>query len=80
MESEKIKERYGGRVIFHGAIDIQQAINGSIEDVRAEVRRRIDALGAGGGYILSPANHIQDTTPPENVLELFSYAQEYWRY
>jgi uroporphyrinogen decarboxylase len=80
MESEKIKERYGGRVIFHGAIDIQQAINGSIEDVRAEVRRRIDALGAGGGYILSPANHIQDTTPPENVLELFSYAQEYGRY
>ena len=34
-------------------------------------------LAHEGGYILAPANHLQDDTPPENVRELFRYAKEY---
>jgi uroporphyrinogen decarboxylase len=80
MDSARIKERYGDRVVFHGAVDIQKALYGSREDVREETKRRIQALGRGGGYILSPANHIQRDVPPENVIELYRSAREFGVY
>ena len=80
MDSASLKERYGERVCFHGAIDIQQALYGSDEDVKKEVIKRIQAMGHNGGYILSSANHIQRNAPVENVIALFRYAQEYGKY
>ena len=77
MDSAKIKDNFGDKLCFHGAIDIQKAMPGSIEDVRREVETRIDALYHSGGYILAPANHLQKDTPVENVIELFRYASEY---
>jgi uroporphyrinogen decarboxylase len=80
MDSAALKARYGDRVTFHGAIDIQQAIFGSDEDVKNEVKRAIRSVAPGGGYILSPANHIQEGTPPENVIALYRYAKEFGKY
>ena len=80
MDSAGLKKRYGDRVVFHGAIDIQNAINGSVEDVENEVKKRIGALGHGGGYILSSANHIQYGAPVENVIALFRFAKQYGKY
>jgi uroporphyrinogen decarboxylase len=80
MDSAAMKARYGDRVTFHGAIDIQNAINGTTEEVEAEAKKRIQALGHGGGYILSAANHIQRNAPPENVVTLFRAAKKYGKY
>ena len=80
MDSASLKALYGDKVVFHGAIDIQQAMAGSLDDVRAEAKKRIYALGQGGGYIFSPSNHLQRNIPPENVVELFKAAQEYGVY
>lgn len=75
-----VKEKYGQSITFLGGIDIRQALQGSKEEVQAEVRRRIDTLARGGGYILAPANHLQWDVPPENVFTLFETAREYGRY
>ena len=80
MDSASIKARYGDRVVLHGAVDIQQAIMGTDEDVKNEIDKRVHALGKGGGYILSPSNHIQRNVPPENAIALFKYAQELGQY
>ena len=80
MDSESIKRRYGDKVVLHGAVDIQQAIMGSDEDVKNEIDKRVHALGPGGGYILSSSNHIQRNVPPENAVALFRYAQELGKY
>jgi uroporphyrinogen decarboxylase len=77
MDSARIKDTFGEKLCFHGAIDLQKAMPGNIDDVRREVETRVDALFRNGGYILAPANHLQDDTPPENVQELFRYAKEY---
>ncbi len=79
-DHQKIKHEFGSEVCFHGAIDVQAAMLGSEEDVKREVRRRIDALAPGGGYILSTANQLQQDTPPENVICLSRYAREYGCY
>lgn len=80
MDSATLKKRFGDRLCFHGGIDLQRAMPGSVDDVKREVETRIRALAPGGGYILAPANHIQNDTPPENVIALYEYAKEFGTY
>lgn len=75
MNPEQIKRLYGDKLTFCGLVSTQQTLpHGTPEQVRAEVRHRIDMVGKGGGYILSPAHCIQPDTPLENVLALYSEA------
>jgi uroporphyrinogen decarboxylase len=80
MDPLRIKKEFGDRLCFCGAIDIQKALPGSVEDVEAEVKTRIGQLGPGGGYILAPANYIQNNTPAENVVHLCKTARKYGTY
>jgi uroporphyrinogen decarboxylase len=66
-----VKRLYGDRLSFHGGIGIQDLLpHGTPEQVRAEVRRLIDVLGAGGGYILGPSHAIMADAPVENLVAL----------
>ena len=80
MDSFELKKRYGKRLCFHGGIDIQKALPGTITELKQEIETRIDAFGPGGGYILAPVNHIQDDTPAGNVVFLYDYARKYGVY
>jgi uroporphyrinogen decarboxylase len=80
MDSGQLKKRFGDRICFHGGIDIQKALPGTVNDVINEVETRVRSFGPGGGYILAPANHIQDDTPAENVVLLYKYAKAFGRY
>jgi uroporphyrinogen decarboxylase len=80
MDMDELKEKYGRQLTFHGAIDLQEALAGTPEDVEHEVRLRIKALAPGGGYILSPANVVQDDVPVDNLIMLFELARKYGQY
>jgi len=80
MKHSEIKAEFGDKLAFLGGIDIVHALPGSREDVVEEVKRRIQALAAGGGYILAPANHIQPDVPLENLVTLFDAARQYGQY
>jgi uroporphyrinogen decarboxylase len=80
MDLAAIKAEFGGRLCFLGGIDISHALPGSRQQVIDETRLRLRQLGAGGGYILAPANHIQADVPPENVITLFEAARRYGAY
>ncbi len=72
-----LKESYGDRLSFHGAIDVQQMLpNASTEELETEIARRIYDLGRGGGYILAPCHNIGHDIPPENIVTLFEKARE----
>lgn len=72
MEPEALQEAYGSRLIFFGGIDVQQLLpNGTPEQIRQEVKRRIEVLGKRHGYILAPAHNIQPDTPLQNILAMF---------
>ncbi|MBM3188882.1 MAG: hypothetical protein FJZ90_09190, partial [Chloroflexi bacterium] len=78
MESGLLKQRYGDRLSFWGAIDTQRVLpRGSVADVEAEVERRIEELGRGGGYILGAVHNIQPDVPTENVLAMYCHARRY---
>jgi len=72
MSPEQLQAEFGGRLSFHGGIDMQHLLpHGTVEDVRAEVRRYCDVLGRDGGYILGPAHLFQPDVPPENILAVY---------
>jgi len=75
-----IKEQFGKKVSFMGGIDIRTVMNGPIEGVIEEVKKRIKIFGDGGGYIMTSTNHLQVDVPPENIVALFNAARKYGRY
>jgi len=75
MDAESLKTRFGDRLAFHGGIDEQDLLpNGSVDDVRKEVRRVMETMGADGGYIVCPSHAVQPDTSPENVMAIYDTA------
>lgn len=82
MDPAGLKRDYGKRLCFHGAVDNQRTLPfGTVEEVRAEVRRHIDVLAADKtGYILAPCHNIQANTPMENILAMYDECWNYGRF
>lgn len=81
MDPSLLKESFGGKLTFHGAISQQQVLSrGTPDQVREEVKRRIRELGRGGGYILAAAQTIVPEVPAENIIEMFRTARQYGTY
>jgi uroporphyrinogen decarboxylase len=77
----ELKRRYGRNLVFCGAVDTHRTLPfGTPDEVRQEVRRVIDLLGQGGGYMLASVHTIMDEVPPENILAMVDEAAEYGRY
>jgi len=49
---------------------------GDARDVKDEVRRRLDELAPGGGYIFGTVHNIQADVPPQNIMALWESFQE----
>jgi len=78
MQTDYLKREFGGKICFWGAVDSQSVLpSGSPDQVRAEVKRRIQDLAPGGGYVIAPVHIIQPEVPPENVLALAEAAHFY---
>lgn len=76
-----LKKRFGKNIIFCGGIDTQRVLpEGTQEEVRNEVKRVIQLLGEGGGYMVSSVHTIMNDVPPENVLAMVDAVEEYGHY
>ncbi len=72
-----LKRRFGDRLSFCGAIDTHHVLpHGSPAEVRNEVRRVIDALAPGGGFMLAAVHTIMQDVPAHNVLAMVDAATE----
>ena len=80
MDSFELKKKYGKKLCFHGGIDLQKALPGTLDNTSMETETRIRAFAPGGGYILAPANHIQKDTSVENIIALYRHAAEFGKY
>lgn len=80
-DTRKLKAEFGDKLTFWGAIDTQHVLpHGTPDEVREEVRRRIQDLGPGGGYVVCSVHNIQPEVPPANVVAMFDAAYELGRY
>lgn len=66
---DKLKALHGDRLAFWGTMGAQSTFPfGTVQDVRAEVRKRIAIMGESGGLMLGPAHVLEPEVPVENVL------------
>jgi len=73
MDAVRIKEEYGDKFTFWGGgVDTQKVLPfGAPEEVRRQVRERIDILGKGGGYVFNTIHNIVANVPTENLLAMY---------
>lgn len=82
MEYAEIKKEYGNDITFWGAgVDTQRIFDkGTPDEIRDEVKRNIEIMAPGGGFICSPIHNTQATVPPENYMAMWETLQEYGVY
>ncbi|MFQ5811943.1 MAG: uroporphyrinogen decarboxylase family protein [Anaerolineae bacterium] len=82
MDTRRLKEEYGQDIVFWGGgVDTQRVLPfGKPDEVADEVKRRIDDLAPGGGFVFAAVHNIQALVPPENIVAAFETALEYGRY
>ncbi len=80
----RLKRDYGDRIAFCGGIDSQFVLARSgitPDEVRAEVRKRIDEMATGGGYIAAPSHGVP--YKPEIISamndEIAKYGRNFYR-
>jgi uroporphyrinogen decarboxylase len=80
-DTKWLKQEFGEHVSFWGGVDTHHILPfGTPDEVRDQVRRRIEDLAPGGGYVLASVHNIQAEVPPENVCAMFEAAIEYGAY
>jgi uroporphyrinogen decarboxylase len=80
MDSLELKREFGNELVFHGGLDLQGGINGTVEEAVEEAKRRIDAFAPGGGYVFAPSNHFMQDVSLENFYAVYRTAREYGIY
>jgi uroporphyrinogen decarboxylase len=81
MDTKRLKKEYGQDIVFWGGVDTQHILPfGTPEEVADEVKRRIDDLAPGGGFVFAAVHNIQAFVPPENIVTAFDTALEYGKY
>ncbi len=79
MDTAVLKKEFGKEIVFHGGgVDSQYTLPyGTPGEVRYEVKRRIDDLAPGGGFIFTPVHSLQHDVPFENFLAMVETFREY---
>lgn len=81
-DTAKLKKEYGDNIIFWGgSCDSQKILPyGTQIEIEKEVKRRMENLSPGGGYVFAPIHNIQPDVPPENIVALYNSVIKYRNY
>jgi uroporphyrinogen decarboxylase len=82
MELEGLKKDFGNDLVFWGGgVNTQSTLKSAgPEKVKDEVKRIIDIMAPGGGFVFTPVHNIQEDVPPENFWAMWDTLMEYGRY
>lgn len=77
----ELKSRFGKKLTFCGAVDTHHILpEGTVQDVRNEVKRVIEIMAPGGGFMVASVHTIMDEVPPENILAMVDAVEEFGKY
>jgi len=72
MEPVALKRDFGRHLTLHGGIDMQDLLpHASASEVVEEVKRLMEVLNEGGGWIACSSHNLQPDTPPENIVAMY---------
>lgn len=78
MDLLELKREFGRDLVFWGGgVDTQRVFGaGTPGEVRDDVRRSIEALAPGGGFVFATVHNTQANVPPENFMAMWETLQE----
>ena len=70
---DTMKKEFGSDIsLWGGGCDTQKVLPfGTPEEVKLDVKRRIEQLSPGGGFIFCTIHNIQADVPPENIIAMY---------
>lgn len=73
MDPQELKAEFGRDLVFWGGgVDTQRVLGtGTREEIREHVRRNMEALAPGGGFVFAAVHDIQANVPPENIMAMW---------
>ena len=79
MELKGLKKDFGKDITFWGGgVDTQSTLNnGTPQQVSDEVKRIIDLMSPGGGFVFAPVHNVQEDVPPENFWAMWDTLDKY---
>ncbi len=79
MEAASLKAAYGKDIVFWGGgVDPREILNrGTPQQVKDDVRRRLEVFSPGGGYVFNTIHNILPDVPPENIEAVFQAVEEF---
>ncbi|MBN1393417.1 MAG: hypothetical protein JW959_00095 [Pirellulales bacterium] len=79
MDPRTLKERFGKQITFWGGgVDTQKTLPfGTPDEIRKEVRERIEIFGSGGGFVFNPVHNVQAGPPVENLVALYEAVRDF---
>ncbi len=82
MDLEELKKEWGSVFCFWGGVVDTQGVlpSGSPREVRDQVKRNLDILAPGGGYVFNTVHNIQADVPAKNFLAMWETLQEHGAY
>ncbi len=82
MDTRELKREFGRDLVFWGGgVDTQHVLGfGTPGQVRDEVRRRLDDLMPGGGFVFATVHNVQGDVPAPNLIAMWETVQEYGEY
>lgn len=81
MDPWAAKKRLGRDICIYGGLDVRHVLpRAPLPELQAEVRRLMDGLKRGGGYIFCTAHSVQDDITLDRLEQAYRWAEEYGRY
>jgi uroporphyrinogen decarboxylase len=82
MDLAFLKREFGDQfILWGGGVDTQGVLpNGTPQEVKDDIRRNLDILSPGGGYVFGTVHNTQADVPPENILAMWEALGEYGQY
>lgn len=82
MNPEILKKEFGRNITFWGGgIDTQKTLPyGTKEQIKDEVKKRIEEFAPGGGFVFSAIHNIQPDVPAENIMLMLEAFHKYAGY
>ncbi len=79
MDPLMLKQEYGNNITFWGGgIDTRTVLNNATPDeVKAQVRERLEIFSKGGGFVFNTVHNILPDVPPKNIIAMFEAIDEF---
>jgi uroporphyrinogen decarboxylase len=82
MDPARIKREFGDKITFWGGGCDTHAtlVFGTPEQIREDIRRRMQILAPGGGFVFNQIHNVLGDVSAENVLAMIQAAHEFGQY